>query len=74
LKHAIQLEWAFKFESSKTKNPQLALEKRRSFALAVTRKKKANRLNLRARKNNQNPKILKNIHQCKVNEILWNQT
>jgi hypothetical protein len=44
LKHAIQLEWAFKFESSKTKNPQLALEKRRSFALAVTRKKKANRL------------------------------
>ncbi len=88
MKHAIQLEWDFKFQSSKIENPQLALEKRRCSALAVTQKKKPNRLgsdgmrcaikvykslNLRARKKNQNPKILKNIHQCKVIEIFWNQ-
>jgi len=40
LKHAIQLERDFKFQSSKTENPQLALEKRQSSALAVTQKKK----------------------------------
>jgi hypothetical protein len=89
LKHVIQLEWDFKFQSSKTENPQLALEKRLSSTFVITPKKKANRLgsdrmrhatkvyktlNLRARKKNQNPKKLKNIHHCKVIEILWNQT
>jgi len=77
LKHVIQLEWDFKFQSSKTENQQLALEKRRSWAFAVVLKKKANHLRrdgiqraakvckslkLRARKKNQNPKILKHIH------------
>jgi len=42
LKHAIQLEQDFKFQSSNTENSQLALEKRRSSALAVTQKKKTN--------------------------------
>jgi hypothetical protein len=89
LEHTIQLEWDFKFQSSKTENPQLGLEKRQSLAPVITRKKKANRLwsdgmqcaakvckslDLRARKKTQNPKNLKNIHQCKVIEILWNQS
>jgi len=89
LEHTIQLEWDFKFQSSKTENPQLALEKRRSWAFTITRKKKASRLgsdgmqcaakvckslNLRARKKTQNPRNLKNIHQCKVIKILWNQS